>query len=56
LIAKGTIWSPGHGDIAFTVPLFDQLRHRICRPCGVRVDALRRRPHDARTVTTTGGP
>ena len=24
LIAKGMIYSPAHGDTAFTVPLFDQ--------------------------------
>lgn len=24
LIAKGMIYSPGHGDTAFTVPLFDK--------------------------------
>ena len=29
LIAKGMIWSPHHGDTAFTVPLFDQFMHRI---------------------------
>ena len=29
LIAKGMIWSPNHGDTAFTVPLFDQFMHRI---------------------------
>ena len=29
LIAKGMIWSPGHGDTAFTVPLFDQFMRRI---------------------------
>lgn len=29
LIAKGTIWSPSHGDTAFTVPLFDQFMRRI---------------------------
>jgi hypothetical protein len=29
LIAKGMIWSPGHGDTAFTVPLFDEFMHRI---------------------------
>lgn len=29
LIAKGMIWSPSHGDTAFTVPLFDQFMHRI---------------------------
>jgi hypothetical protein len=29
LIAKGMIWSPNHGDTAFTVPLFDQFMSRI---------------------------
>jgi hypothetical protein len=29
LISKGMIWSPSHGDTAFTVPLFDQFMHRI---------------------------
>jgi hypothetical protein len=29
LIAKGMIWSPTHGDTAFTVPLFDQFMKRI---------------------------
>jgi hypothetical protein len=29
LIAKGMIWSPTHGDTAFTVPLFDEFMHRI---------------------------
>ena len=29
LIAKGMIWSPGHGDTAFTVPLFDAFMKRI---------------------------
>lgn len=29
LIAKGMIWSPTHGDTAFTVPLFDQFMRRI---------------------------
>lgn len=29
LIGKGMIWSPHHGDTAFTVPLFDQFMHRI---------------------------
>lgn len=29
LISKGMIWSPNHGDTAFTVPLFDQYMHRI---------------------------
>jgi hypothetical protein len=29
LIEKGMIFSPSHGDTAFTVPLFDQFMHRI---------------------------
>ena len=29
LIAKGMIYSPAHGDTAFTVPLFDQFMGRI---------------------------
>jgi hypothetical protein len=29
LIVKGMIWSPGHGDTAFTVPLFDAFMRRI---------------------------
>lgn len=29
LIAKGMIWSPSHGDTAFTVPLFDAYMRRI---------------------------
>jgi hypothetical protein len=29
LINKGMIWSPTHGDTAFTVPLFDEFMHRI---------------------------
>ena len=29
LINKGMIWSPSHGDTAFTVPLFDQYMKRI---------------------------
>lgn len=29
LIAKGMIWSPNHGDTAFTVPLFDSFMKRI---------------------------
>ncbi len=29
LIRKGVIYSPAHGDIAFTVPMFDQFLHRI---------------------------
>lgn len=29
LIRKGMIWSPSHGDTAFTVPLFDEFMKRI---------------------------
>ncbi len=29
LLTKGMIWSPNHGDTAFTVPLFDQFLHRV---------------------------
>ncbi len=29
MIAKGMIWSPSHGDTAFTVPLFDDFMKRI---------------------------
>lgn len=29
LITKGMIWSPNHGDTAFTVPLFDEFMRRI---------------------------
>ena len=29
LIAKGMIWSPTHGDTAFTVPMFDAFMRRI---------------------------
>jgi hypothetical protein len=28
LIRKGMVWSPAHGDTAFTVPLFDEFMHR----------------------------
>jgi hypothetical protein len=29
LIDKGMVWSPSHGDTAFTVPLFDEFMKRI---------------------------
>jgi hypothetical protein len=29
LIGKGMVWSPSHGDTAFTVPLFDQFMRRV---------------------------
>lgn len=28
LINKGMVWSPNHGETAFTVPLFDQYMRR----------------------------
>ena len=28
LISKGMVWSPRHGETAFTVPLFDQFMLR----------------------------
>ena len=28
LISKGMVWSPRHGETAFTVPLFDQFMRR----------------------------
>ncbi len=31
LMAKGMIWSPSHGDTAFTVPLFDEFMHRVMK-------------------------
>jgi hypothetical protein len=36
LISKGMIYSPAHGDTAFTVPLFDQFMRRIM-PAGIDV-------------------
>lgn len=32
LISKGMVWSPHHGDTAFTVPLFDEFMHRVMPP------------------------
>jgi hypothetical protein len=29
LITKGMVWSPSHGDTAFTVPMFDEFMRRI---------------------------
>jgi hypothetical protein len=29
LVSKGMIWSPSHGNTAFTVPLFDEFMRRI---------------------------
>jgi len=38
LIAKGMIWSPSHGDTAFTVPLFDEFMRRIAPDSSWRSD------------------
>jgi hypothetical protein len=40
LIAKGMIWSPHHGDTAFTVPLFDEFMRRIMPGEDWRGDAI----------------
>ena len=37
LIAKGMVWSPSHGDTAFTVPMFDLFMRRIM-PQGWDID------------------
>jgi hypothetical protein len=29
LVSKGMVWSPNHGDTAFTVPLFDEFMRRV---------------------------
>lgn len=29
LIRKGMVYSPAHGDMAFTVPLFDEFMRRV---------------------------
>jgi len=29
LILKGMVWSPNHGDTAFTVPMFDEFMNRV---------------------------
>jgi hypothetical protein len=34
LVAKGMIYSPAHGDTAFTVPLFDGFMKRIMPQLG----------------------
>jgi hypothetical protein len=54
LIQKGMIYSPAHGDMAFTVPLFDEfmLRSQESRPAhrrrpGPLPQFRRRRPHRA---------
>jgi hypothetical protein len=36
LIGKGMVWSPNHGDTAFTVPMFDEFMKRIMQGDGWR--------------------
>jgi len=43
LINKGMIWSPSHGDTAFTVPLFDQFMNRIMPGADWRIEEERPR-------------
>jgi hypothetical protein len=38
LINKGMLWSPSHGDTAFTVPLFDEFMKRIMPGSNWRTD------------------
>ena len=38
LIRKGMIYSPAHGDTAFTVPLFDQFLRRVMPSWPPRTD------------------
>lgn len=40
LISKGMIWSPNHGDTAFTVPLFDEFMRRIMPGDDWKIDPL----------------
>ena len=40
LISKGMVWSPSHGDTAFTVPLFDEFMKRIMPGEAWRTEAL----------------
>ena len=52
LIKKGMIWSPAHGDTAFTVPMFDEFMRRTIpdwRPGQSTV----RDPAESRAVRTT---
>ncbi|MGI8983708.1 MAG: AAA family ATPase [Acidimicrobiales bacterium] len=53
LIVKGMIYSPTHGDTAFTVPLFDEYLRRAMPSWN---GAGRVRPGVARTGASGGGP
>ena len=39
LITKGMVWSPAHGDTAFTVPLFDEFMRSAMPNDGWRIDS-----------------
>ena len=41
LILKGMVWSPSHGDTAFTVPLFEDFMRRIMPGDDWRTEAFR---------------
>ena len=43
LIRKGMIWSPAHGDTAFTVPMFDEFMRRAIPAWSPTLPAKRRR-------------
>src|SRR6202011_4176659 len=47
LVRKGMVYSPAHGDIAFTVPLFDQFMRRTM-PVPATKRARRRGLHSVR--------
>ena len=49
LIAKGMIYSPAHGDTAFTVPMFDEYLRRLV-PRSISADEYRAEPPSAKTT------
>ena len=58
LIRKGMIWSPAHGDTAFTVPMFDEFH----APCDSRVatvgnvEGAQKEVTDAHCISSSRGP
>jgi hypothetical protein len=48
LIKKGMIFSPAHGDNAFTVPLFDQYMLRVMPDWPGPKHAIQKEPFNAR--------
>ncbi|MDE0450942.1 MAG: ATP-binding protein [Gammaproteobacteria bacterium] len=53
LIAKGMVWSPSHGDTAFTVPLFDEFMRRIIPGDDWKPKAAPSRASSSRSSMTT---